>query len=118
VQAREEQHEEEIGGPVHRRLADVPDDAVPRGQVPRVAHQDGGVLLGLRGEIEGAGDLDAQGGQERRRQQDVEGGVPDPAAADVGRRGRRLYLGPVRPARLATTATSSAGCTGLGTWIW
>ena len=41
-----------------------------------------------------------------------------PAAFVPGLRGRRLYLGPVRPARLAITATSSAGWTGLGTWIW
>jgi hypothetical protein len=118
MEAGEHQHEEEVGGAVDRRLADVPDDAVTGGQVPGVAHQDGGVLFRLGGEVEGAGGVDGEQADQRPRQEDVEGGVPLPAEALAGGRERRLYLGPVRPARLATTATSSAGCTGLGTWIW
>ena len=74
VQPCHQQHEEEVGGPVDRRLADVPDDAVARREVLGVAEQHGRVFFGTAAEVDAEPRVKAQRAEEQRDDEGVGAG--------------------------------------------
>ena len=72
VDGRDQHHEEEVGGAVHRRLADVPHDAVAVRQVPRVPQQHRRVFFGKPGEIEGRGHVEGEEQEEAAGAEEVQ----------------------------------------------
>ena len=62
----DQDHEQEVGGPVDGRLADVPNHAVPRGQVPRIAQEHGRVFLGPAAEVNDGAQVDEDGTEQER----------------------------------------------------
>ena len=67
-----EDHEEEVRRTVHGALADIPDDAVARGQVARVAQEHGGVFLGPAHHAEMCGNVPAEDEEKEDAETEIE----------------------------------------------
>ena len=111
MEAGDQRHEQEVGGPVDGRLSHVPDDAVARREVVGVPQQDRRVFLRPSAEVDEGRSVGAQSGEKEKDAGEIEPVESGPALRGGRAQGAASIEGPPNDRKVggARPAPSKSG---------